>query len=166
MERYADDSESVNRQRDQRDAPITIALLLAQHRMSKMEEIVTRNLFRIIWVAFSVYASSTTMVIDSTGVDQETPIVFLPVKPVALFMIALVLFVTSRRTAAYLEMQSNTFRDLLVSSEPKLKDSYVRGYYREESFVSRKLAGREEFFWFYTVAAILALRLASVLFGQ
>ena len=134
-----------------------------QYRMSRIEEILTKNLFRVIWVVLSTYSSSTTMAIDDAGVYQEAPFVLLLVKPLSLFMIGFVLFFTSRRAQAYIQMQTDTFRDLLVSSEPELKDSYVREYYREVHFLPSGLLGREEFIWFYTLGVILLWRVATVL---
>ena len=138
--------------------------MLAQYRMSKSEEIVTKNVFRVIWFAFSVYLSSTTMDIDNAAITPDATL-FLFFKSFGLLLVGGVLYITSRGAKNYLWRQSSNLIDMLVSLDYKQKDLYVREFHRNElreaHYFSRTLLGREDLLWFCAVIFILYLRVAS-----
>ena len=124
--------ERSDERRDERSATsIAIDLMLAQYRMSKSEEIVTKNVFRVIWFAFSVYLSSTTMDIDNAAITPDATL-FLFFKSFGLLLVGGVLYITSRGAKNYLWRQSSNLIDMLVSLDYKQKDLYVREFHRNE----------------------------------
>ena len=151
--------------------PFAIELILAQYRMSRIEEIVTRNVFRAIWVIFSVYLSATTIGINGTDVNAAAWHPFL-LGSLAPFLVACMIYITSRGATNYIGRRANAFRDLLVSMDYEFKDSYVRALYREELrgrgaySLSGSLLGREELLWFSVVVVILYLRVMLPTFAQ
>lgn len=162
-------TEDPKRLDERNDPSIAIALMLAQYKMSKSEEIVTKNVFRVMWFAFSAYLSSTTMDIDNIAITTEATL-FLVLQSFSLLLVGGVLYITSRGAKNYIWRQSNNLIDLLVSSDYKRKDLYVREFHRNEireaHFSSRTLLGREDLMWLTAVTFILYLRVASAVFAQ
>ena len=150
---------------ERNDTSITIELIFAQYRLSRIEGVVTKNVFRVIWFAFSVYLSSTTMQVDGA----ERPL-FLFFELFSLTLVAFLLYFTSRSAKNYIVRQSNNLRELLISSDRKLKDHYVREFHKseiiEEHYAARRLLGREDILWLCAVTFILYLRVASIVFAQ
>lgn len=163
MSVYSEDARGFG---SEKERFVAIAFIQAQYRMTKIEEIVTRSLLRVIWVGFCIYLSSTTIGIGDVGMSEGEPLGSLLAKPFGLFAIGCGLFVTSRGATRHIQTQLDIFRNLLVSSDPELKDPYVRSYYREMHFVSLSLFGREEFWWFNIAVIILLLRVAAALLGR
>ena len=161
-------AEGLSRVTVQGKTPVAIELMLVQYRTSRIEEIVTRNVFRIVWFMLSVYVSA---VLDVNYADlyDEASAFFSLLQPLGLVLVASVLYFISRGATEHVRRQSETLRKLLVSSDRELKDSYVEEFYmnemteRAEYPVSRRLTRREDILWFGAVVSILYLRLASVL---
>ena len=136
--------------------PVVIELLLAQYRMSRLEEIVTTNAFRGIWVVLSVYAATAT-------VDRDYD-----VKLASLLLIGCVLYVASLVVRGYGRRQASIVRKLLLSAgDDRLRDFYIREFHIEElreahfMFMYRRLVGGEETIWFCVVLIILGLRVMA-----
>ena len=161
MERFSEPEEL--------DSPIAIALMLAQYRMSKLEEIVTNNVFRVIWFTFVVYVSSTAIDISSIRSSQTISPVFLIFEPFGLFLAAIILYVVSGGFKSYIGRQSDIFRDLLISSDYYMKDFYVRELYKEEmrkehsvSHPFKLLSRHEQALWFLAAILILGVRMTWI----
>ena len=163
---YAEEPQQLIARSSDTSPSIAIKLILAQYRMSRIEEIVTNNVFRIIWFAFSVYLSSTTIDIDSANISREAPW-FVLLRSFAMLLVGGVIYITSRGAKNYTRRQSTNLRSLLVSSDDKRKDVYVRESYRDEiresHFTSRTLLSLEDLLWFCAIAGILYVRVAGVL---
>lgn len=163
---YAEEPQQLIARNSDTSPSIAIKLILAQYRMSRIEEIVTNNVFRIIWFAFSVYLSSTTIDIDSANISPDAPW-FVLLRSFAMLLVGGVIYITSRGAKNYTRRQSTNLRSLLVSSDDKRKDVYVREFYRDEiresHFTSRTLLSREDLLWFCAIAGILYVRVAGVL---
>ena len=148
--------------------PVAIELMLVQYRTSRIEEIVTRSVFRIVWFVLSVYVSAVVDV-DYAELYEETSVAFSLLQPLGLVLVAAVLCSISRGATEHVRRQSETLRKLLVSSDLELKDSYVEEFYmneiveRVEYPISGGLSRREEFLWFSAVVFILYLRVAFVI---
>ena len=148
-----------------------VALMLTQYRMSKVEEIVTKNVFRAIWFVFIVYVSTNEAGVDEMAFrTRNTRFLVSVAELFALTVAGLVLFIVSTCITKVIRRQTNTVREMLVNLDRARMDYYVTELYKEEfrmgmSGFFATLARREEAIWFGAVLAILYLR-GAVIFAS
>ena len=146
---------------ENREESTVVALMLEQYRMTKFEEVVTKNVFRVIWFSIAIYSTS----IDVT---REFGMSIFLSEPIGLFVAGLVLFVISSRYSAHLRRQSLKMREMLVSLDPHLKDFYVLEIHREEQRLgitpgmASLLVQREEGIWFLALICILNFKIMFI----
>lgn len=162
-------------QTSQPDVPVdtstVIALMITQYRMSKIEEIVTKNVFRVLWFVLFVYALSFDLnvkEIKSSVGEVSTAFIF---ETVGLFFLGfLLLYIVSHQVTNFVERQTIIISEMLVSLDQNMKDYYVEELYRQNyrrsiiPFFGEILARREELIWFVAVTSVLYIRILSVVF--
>lgn len=90
--------------------------------MSKSEEIVTRNVFRVIWFGFCVYSTSVNTNIIAVQQALDVPLSFAFVEQIGLLIAALALLFISPMTNTTLNRQANRIREMIVSLDEEHKD--------------------------------------------
>ena len=145
------------------EASTVSALMLTQYRTSKMEEIVTRNVFRLIWFMFCIYVSSSEIGVDNSGIDQHPSPLLLYAEPVGILLASGALLVISSRVMSYIHREAIILKEMLVSLDVQLKNYYVEELYKEQVKLGRSrfgeaLARFENIMWVFAVMTILAVR--------
>ncbi len=149
---------------------IVVELMLAQYRMAKIEEIVTRNIFRITWLSFCVFITTYKPDIDLSQ-EYGYRLTSLLLEPFSYVMIAIVLFLISRRSTQRLAQQGRTIRSMLVSLDDKLKNYYVSEISRDQEIdgytpsYGRIFSENEDLLWVIAAYVILYFHIAPIIFG-
>ena len=148
---------------------IVVEFMLAQYRMSRIEEITTRNVSRAIWFAFCIYLSTPISfeAIESYIQKKYTYLSFL--SPIPYVILAMILFALFSRNQRRLAQISSTIRSMIVSLDSTLKDYYVHGMDREYRTTSsnyyiahlNNILYREDFLWFTAAMTILYVQFFS-----
>lgn len=143
--------------------------MLADFRAIQVEELVTKNVVRVMWFALSVYASTSGVRFDPEDMGGAASRWDAFGELVCLALVALVLYLISARISSYIQERSRMLREMLLSLDEHLKDAYVEQNYRvglrtsHHYLLFRFFLRREVAIWFAAVSLVLGVR-AVVLF--
>ena len=154
----SDEASSFGRNDGQRHE--VLELILTDYRTIRVEYLVTRSLFRVIWFSLCLY-SCTAVIGDQP--DYESVLIFSLShysELITLFVLGFFIFFVSSAVLAHIRRDSLSLTELLVSLDEHLKDVYVQEFYRNRPLIGSlsrlvSITKREDAVWLIALMSIL-----------
>ena len=147
-----------------------VALLIEQYKAARLEEIVTKNVIRLLWFFLLIFSASQTTNAFSIGSKVISVRLSLAIELAGIFFAAYILYILSFLYQNRLNRESLRIREMLVSLDEKFKDYYVqelskRAIYREkyEGMYFSKLIENEWWIWCFAVFLSASIKILPII---